>query len=216
MTTQKPGCLAAILRIFRLGKRTDRKELPYRLRDDFLSNGEASFYHVLKTMVGDQLIVCPQVSLAALFFVPRGEAYQTYLNKIDRKRVDFLLCDSKTLKPVLAIELDDSSHEHPNRQERDAFVEQVFQTAQLPLVRVPAQRAYNTHELGVLFQAAMQKRQAEKSIEPHPASLQSEPPICPNCAVPMVLRTARRGISHGQQFYGCPNYPRCNAVIPLK
>jgi ssDNA-binding Zn-finger/Zn-ribbon topoisomerase 1 len=30
------------------------------------------------------------------------------------------------------------------------------------------------------------------------------------------LRTVKRGNTPGQQFYGCPNYPRCRAVIPIK
>ena len=224
MTTQKTGCLASLLRMLGLGKQNtgitvrynEPENLPYRLRDDFLSSAEASFFQVLKTMIGDRLVICPKVSLAEIFFVARGEAYQTYQNKIDRKRVDFLLCDPKTLKPVFAIELDDSSHERPDRQERDAFVEEVFATALLPLVRVPAQQTYNTHELIALFQAAMQKKQAKNPIEKQSASPQVGPPICPKCGVPMVLRTAKRGNTPGQQFYGCPNYPRCQVVIPLK
>jgi ssDNA-binding Zn-finger/Zn-ribbon topoisomerase 1 len=32
----------------------------------------------------------------------------------------------------------------------------------------------------------------------------------------MLLRTAKKGNTPGQQFYGCPNYPRCRAVIPIK
>ncbi len=224
MTTQKPGCLASILRMFGLGNqdtgitvRYDEPEkLPYRLRDDFLSRAEASFFQVLKTMVGEKLVICPKVSLAELFFVPRGETYQIYQNKIDRKRVDFLLCDPKTLKPVLAIELDDSSHERPDRQERDAFVEEVFAAAQLPLARVPAQQAYNTHELIALFQAAMQKKQVETPIGKQSVGPQAGPPVCPKCGVPMVLRTAKRGNTPGQQFYGCLNYPHCKEMVPLK
>jgi very-short-patch-repair endonuclease len=223
MTTQKPGCLASLLRMFGLGKQDsgitvrylEPDKLPYRLRDDFLSSAEKSFFQVLKTMIGDRLIICPQVSLAALFYVPRSESFQTYQNKIDRKRVDFLLCDPKTLKPVFAIELDDSSHERPDRQERDAFVEEVFEAAELPLVRVPAKQAYNTRELIALFQAATQEKSAGNPIERPSASPKVEPPVCPKCGIPMMLRTAKRGNTPGKQFYGCPNYPRCQVVIPI-
>jgi hypothetical protein len=225
MTTQKPGCLASILSLFRSRKKDDGisiqynepEKLPYRLRDDFLSNAEASFFQVLKTMIGDHLVICPKVSLAELFFVPRSnEAYQIYQNKIDRKRIDFLLCNPQTLRPVFAIELDDSSHERPDRQARDAFVEEVFATTELPLVRVPAQLAYNTHDLAALFQAATQKKQTISPIEKASTIQQVETPICPKCGVSMVLRVAKRGSTPGQQFYGCPNYPRCRVVIPLK
>lgn len=37
---------------------------------------------------------------------------------------------------------------------------------------------------------------------------------CPRCGSTMKLRTARRGLSAGGQFYGCSDYPRCRAVEP--
>jgi very-short-patch-repair endonuclease len=138
------------------------EQLPYCLREDFLSPAETSFYQVLKSVVGAGLIICPQASLSAIFFVPRSEYSQAYQNKIDRKRVDFLLCNPKTLKPVFAIELDDSSHARADRQERDALVEEVFAAAHLPLLRIPASQSYNTSELIALFQAAMQKKETQK------------------------------------------------------
>jgi very-short-patch-repair endonuclease len=184
-------------------------KLPYRLRDDFLSTAEASFFLVLKTMTGAHLVICPKVSLAELFFVPRSDEQTSFQNKIDRKRVDFLLCDPKTLKPIFAIELDDKSHARSNRQERDAFVEEVFSVAGLPLVRVPVQHSYNTQELIALFQKALRNQPAETPNKPQPESAPGKPPTCPKCGVPMVLRTAKRGNTPGQQFYGCPNYPRC-------
>lgn len=42
------------------------------------------------------------------------------------------------LEPVLAIELDEKSHQRKDRKDRDAFVDQVFQAAALPLLHVPA------------------------------------------------------------------------------
>jgi len=47
------------------------------------------------------------------------------------------------------------------------------------------------------------------------ASFPSEPPRCPRCGVPMVLRIARRGDHKGQLFYGCPNYPLCREIINI-
>jgi restriction system protein len=34
-------------------------------------------------------------------------------------------------------------------------------------------------------------------------------PDCPCCGADMTLRTARRGRSSGQKFWGCPNFPKC-------
>jgi hypothetical protein len=49
------------------------------------------------------------------------------------------------------IELDDALHQRLDRQERDAFVEEVFSTAKLPLIRVRAQRAYSVEQLRALL-----------------------------------------------------------------
>jgi hypothetical protein len=47
------------------------------------------------------------------------------------------------MKPRCGVELDDSSHARPDRQERDVFVDEVFEVAGLPLLRVPAKSAYS-------------------------------------------------------------------------
>lgn len=36
---------------------------------------------------------------------------------------------------------------------------------------------------------------------------------CPQCAKPMVLRTAKTGKNAGQQFWGCSAYPQCKGVV---
>ena len=52
------------------------------------------------------------------------QKYKTYFYKIQAKHVDFVLCD-RNLDAVWIIELDDSSHDRPDRQERDQFVDDV-------------------------------------------------------------------------------------------
>lgn len=37
-------------------------------------------------------------------------------------------------------------------------------------------------------------------------------PNCPNCNASMVLRTARRGVGAGQQFWGCRTFPKCRGT----
>lgn len=68
-------------------------------------------------------------------------SWQAYFNKINAKHIDFVLCDLQNVRPVLAIELDDSSHNKPDRIQRDEFVNKVFADAKFPLLRVPVQRS---------------------------------------------------------------------------
>jgi hypothetical protein len=216
------GCLGWLLGLIgiQLGEKDDDgKELdhyPFRLRDDFLSRAELSFYLTLQNHVTRDLRICPKVSLADLFYVVRPNENLKAYNKINRKHVDFVACDPVTMKPLFGIELDDASHQQPERKQRDEFVEEVFQAASLPLVRVPARAAYNTEELRALISPYLPGLKEEITEPRPPALVENGAPTCPKCGVPMVLRTARQGPYAGRQFYGCPNYPRCHEMVPVE
>ncbi len=210
------GCLAAILRLFgiELGGSVTAKpeELPYRLRDDFLSPAELSFYRVLRLAVKEQVVICPKVNLSDLFFVTRPNGNQKYRNKIDRKHVDFVLCHVDTMRPLLGIELDDAGHQRADRVERDQFVDQVFQAAGLPLVRVPAKVGYDPKAIAAQLAPHLGGPPAVATTSSPSLTQANQPPICQKCGVPMVQRVASKGEHKGRQFWGCPNFPRCREV----
>lgn len=190
---------------------------PYHLRDDFLTPAEHSFYLVLQQAVADWAVICPKVSLADVFCAKSRDygEYRTYTNKIDRKHVDFLLCEPGTVRPLAGIELDDKSHARSDRQARDAFVKHVFEAAGLPLFRVRVRRQYPLSELRTGLRARLGID--EPSPEAEPARVEEvateEVPVCPKCGSPMALRTAKRGANAGQQFWGCTRYPQCRQIL---
>lgn len=159
MSTQNPGCLSAI---FGLGRKQQvQPQFPFIPKQYFLSNSEASFYHFLKQMVGENVGIFPHVALRDLVSVSgvgKSDFYK-YYNQIDRKQVDFLLVDSKTLKPMLVIELDDSSHQRADRVQRDEFVEKVLENAKIPIARIPVKQTYDAKELGEMFKQIIQANQ---------------------------------------------------------
>ena len=214
MTNEKPGCLYAFLRLFKIkpgsieGRSPStaiehsplsnlqepstseepafKAPLPFNLRDDFLSPAEASFFRLLKGVVKDDYLIFPKVSLKDIFFVSRPQENMAYYNKIDRKHVDFLLCDAHSLKPVMGIELDDASHNRPERIERDGLVQAVFEQAGLPLRRSPVRLAYTQVELEELVHGVAAPAGASK---PEPWDPGAHAPFCPKCGTPMLLRT---------------------------
>lgn len=197
------GCLGQLLTLF-LGRRGQVEELPYRLRDDFLSPAELAFYRVLAQAAQDRAVICPKVNLGNLFFVLRGTpASRAHKNRIDRKHVDFVLCDPATMRPRMGIELDDQSHERQDRRERDEIVNEVFAVAGLPLARIPVRRQYSVAEITQSIAAAFAAAPPALPKEP------TQEPICPKCGVSMVRRVARRGNQQGETFWGCRNYPQC-------
>jgi len=186
-------------------------EYTYALRDDFLSRAEASFFHVLRAAIVEEYLIFPKVRLADLVFPPRQEGQFGAWQRINRKHVDFVLCAPRTLRPLVALELDDRSHRRPDRLERDAFVDRVFADAGLPLVHVPARRSYHTQTVAALIDAALR---GNTSPAPSPTA-ETDAPTCARCGGEMLLRTAAQGPRTGEQFWGCVNYPRCRQVVAV-
>lgn len=234
---ENPGCLGALFNLF--GGKNQRLDLalpiedsqdepeevlPYRLRDDFLSPAEFSFYRILSSIVGTERVIQSKVRLADLFFVARPNENVKYYNKITAKHLDFLVCNALTMKPLLGIELDDASHQQSERIERDEFVDKVFQAASLPLLHVPNQRSYSTREIATLIAPyidladTLKETNATEAKSPTPQVTENKSessdaaPVCPKCGIPMVLRIVTQGEHKGKKFYGCSNFPRCREV----
>ena len=137
------------------------------------------------------------------------------------------------MKPVLAIELDDTSHQRKPRQTRDELVDQAFAAAGLPILHVKCRQAYAPEELRQqirheLKMAATPESSSSRHENPGGKGIASaseaplltsdsrdEVPHCPKCNDPMVKRKAARGKHANKQFWACPNYPRCRKIIPI-
>ena len=217
----KSGCLGSFLQLFGIERSTAGSKsfpqlsfglhdeaLPFRLRDDFLSAAEISFYHVLLSTVSDRLTICPKVNLGDVLFVSHPERNQAAWNRISRKHVDFLLCDSRSMRPRLAIELDDSSHAREERQARDTFIQKVFEASGVALLRFPVQRAYNVSEVRSRLSPFLAEGAPPPAVAVSQASISA--PLCPKCGIPLVIRSSSRG-----EFYGCSNYPKCRQTMRL-
>jgi len=123
-----------------------KQSFPFAKRKYFFSAAERSFYEVLRRLVPEH-VVFAKVGLAELVYVTKkGSEWRSHQNRIDRKHLDFLICNAD-LAPVVAIELDDASHRAQSRRDRDAYVDQVLAAAGIPIVRVPARRGYQVDEL---------------------------------------------------------------------
>ena len=197
--------------LFEKDENSSEIEYPYHQVDEFISPAELNFFFNLKAVIDDSAQIFSKVKLSDLFYAKTGDygKNRSYTNKIDRKHVDFLLCDPKSLKPILGIELDDKSHQRTDRQERDDFVNHVFEAAKLPLIHVFVQRSYSQSELKSKLSAYLSGMQMDNK---QPESAEKSSPRCPKCGSEMVLRTAKRGDNQGGKFWGCSKYPECRGI----
>jgi hypothetical protein len=143
--------------------------LPYSKKKYFFSAAERSFFEILRRLLPLDHTVFAKVRLADLVYVSKGaSSWQSHFNRINRKHLDFVLCD-RDLAPVVVIELDDSSHDEEDRQSRDEFVDDVLLAAALPIVHLRAKRAYALDEIRQMLSPYVKLPQTTAAIS-HPDS----------------------------------------------
>lgn len=142
---------------YREQKSREGKELPYKKKGELMTKAEREFFDVLEKVVNNRYYIIPQVKISNLAIVSGTRNYKTYLNKIDRKTVDFVLFDKQFL-PVVVIELDDSSHNNESRKERDSFVDKVMDKIKIKIIHIKTSRAYDLKNLeDVIFNNKLKK-----------------------------------------------------------
>jgi hypothetical protein len=156
MTQKYNGCSSILLNLLGINRK-EEFAYPYKLGSGVLSNAELSFYKVMQSSLQLKYEILCKVRLADIFSVTQTKSYYNAYNRIAQKHVDFLLCEKITMKPIIGIELDDKSHEGKTRQERDEFVEKVFEKAKLPLLRIQAKNTYNPIEIVELITKQINK-----------------------------------------------------------
>jgi hypothetical protein len=147
----------------KMGTRSKRNEtspesFPYKKASELLSPAERTFYDMVRLAVGGRYTIFAKVRMRDVLFLQKGTSgYQAALNKVAQKHLDFVLCAPDSAAPELVIELDDRSHQRPDRQDRDAFVDNVLKTAGLSILHIPARSGYNQKELADLIEQAMRR-----------------------------------------------------------
>lgn len=101
-----------------------------------LTKNEYHAYKGLKEILDKyEMIACPKVRLLDIIEPINGDHYKGALGKIQSKHVDFVICD-KNLYVQGILELDDNSHNLPERQERDQFVDAALRNVGYKVIRV--------------------------------------------------------------------------------
>lgn len=118
-------------------ERKEKAQYRYFRRRYLMTRAEHECYDTLVRGLGDKYYIFAQVHLPEIVSEKvGGQKWRAARAHIDRKSVDFVLCDKGDISPVLAIELDDWSHNREDRQERDREVERILEEAGMPLLRI--------------------------------------------------------------------------------
>lgn len=97
-----------------------------------MNKSEQAFFYELKKQLPEGYYIFPNMRIADMIQAVDGEGFYGRRNKILPKHIDFLVCDAY-FRPVVAIEVNGSSHRRADRMERDDLVRRIFADAKLPL-----------------------------------------------------------------------------------
>ena len=111
-----------------------KREYTYTKKACAMTRHELTFYKTLLEAISGCVII-PQAHLSMfLDHKVYGQNWNRAFSRINGKSVDFLIC-TNDMKPLIAIELDDNTHDRPDRQKRDIFVNSIISNANMPLLR---------------------------------------------------------------------------------
>jgi len=111
----------------------DNGDIPPYYKKQFLTEPEQTLFIRLMEALPINVILA-QVSMQALIGIKRNRNEQGQRNGIAKKYVDFVIC-RPDFSVAAVIELDDPSHERPDRIEADTVKNIAFRAAGIPLIR---------------------------------------------------------------------------------
>lgn len=193
-------------------------DYPYTKIGPLFSPAERSFLGVLQQAVGESYFVFGKVRVADVVSIrstPNKGGRQRAFNRISAKHFDYVLCAKDDLSVVCVIELDDQSHQQRKRQARDSFLVGLCRAISLPLIQIPAQRAYSVSDLHAkVVEAVGQGQQQQSNLEPAPIKQpSSDSQVLDAVLTPLTDRLAAEqsrqvGLQSVSQS-GVPNCPKC-------
>lgn len=159
--------LGFIARLIGKSRQTGEGEA-YEASDALLTPAERAFFGVLQEALASQFYLFAKVRIADIVQPAKRLAAQqrrSAFNRISAKHVDFVICELQTFRVVGAVELDDRSHNRSDRQTRDAFVDSIFNSVGIPIIRFPARQSYSAQQI---------RDTVETALHPSPELVQSK------------------------------------------
>ena len=129
------------------GPKREKASASFQVRDEVLTSCERVAYHALVAAGDGLIVVFPKVHLVDFLFVGDGVKQIKDAIRMDRKRVDFLLCDANTMQPKAVVELFSNDRKDSYKPYQDPFVSRALNSSGLASFRIEARDSYPIGEL---------------------------------------------------------------------
>ncbi len=114
----------------------DKKSIVgYKKRFKIMNHTESALFFELRKQLPQDYYIFPNMRIADVIDAVNGPGFYKRRNKILPRHIDFVICD-QNFKPIVAIELNGSSHNRLDRITMDKEKQQIFKEADLPLITI--------------------------------------------------------------------------------
>lgn len=125
---------------------------PYFAKKSLLHEGEQNIFRkLIEALPNSDYSVFPQIGLSEIVNVGRSENRQAWLNKINQKSVDFVICN-KSFTVRLCIEFDGKTHEREDRKKADTDKDEALETAGIPIWRIKSDSVPNMEDMKITLE----------------------------------------------------------------
>jgi very-short-patch-repair endonuclease len=133
-------------------------KLEFRKKEFVMTDRERIWFTALVSTVGPSYYVFPQIHFDQLAQPTSTDRRQKFgdRGRIAQKSVDFVVC-AHDLRTVLAIEIDDRTHDSSKKMGRDQFQNALFADIGLPLVRFRHEDPKNMEAIAKQLQPYLQR-----------------------------------------------------------
>lgn len=121
----------------------------YKRKPSVMSRSESAFFFELQKQLPTDFYVFPKMRIADVLDIPNGHDYYRMRNKALPKHIDFLICD-KYFKPMVAIEVNGSSHNSLRQIEADRIKNEMFKDSGLPLETINVGTSFDQSIRGIM------------------------------------------------------------------
>ena len=119
-------------------------KLPYKKKEFLLNISERKFFEAISEKLPSKYVIYPQIVLSAIIKTECSKRnFWFYQNKINKKIIDFVICEKRYNQPILAIEYDGPTHERYDRRKRDDFVNKALESAEIKIIHVKHSKNLN-------------------------------------------------------------------------
>ncbi|MCE7987741.1 MAG: DUF2726 domain-containing protein [Caldilinea sp. CFX5] len=118
----------------------------YTIRESMLDPIEQSLYRALSGVLCQRALLFTKINLGDLFMAPVYHSAEGEWGTLANQRIDFVLCDRDSMRPLALILFADSAL-RANQVDCSERIAQLCAEVGLPLVRLERQSAYVMHQL---------------------------------------------------------------------